>query len=78
MRKIRLLLILGFLVIILPYLGFPYAIKNILISLSGFGVVYLSYILFSQNKRILNEKPTFENFSENHDFIENKDEDISQ
>lgn len=71
MNKLRILLALGVLIAILPYLGFPYIIKNILISLSGFGVIYLSYLLREKNKtEEVKEKPTFENFSENHDFVE--------
>jgi Ca2+/Na+ antiporter len=71
MRKIRTLLVLGFLVSIMPYLGFPYFMKNILISVFGLTIIYLSYLLYSQNKRIENKKVAYENFSENHDFVEN-------
>ncbi len=68
MRKIRTLLILGVFISLLPYLGFPYFLKNILISLSGISVIYFSYVLYRQNTA--NKKPTYENFSENTDFNE--------
>jgi hypothetical protein len=71
MYKLRVLLILGILVSILPYLGFPYIVKNIFISFSGFGLIYISYLLYEEKKKEeIKEKPTFENFSENHDFVE--------
>jgi hypothetical protein len=73
MRKIRMLLILGLLVSVLPYLGFPYFMKNILISIAGLTIAYFSYFLYSQNKKLENKKRKFENFSENHDFVENEE-----
>lgn len=73
MNKIRIILLLGLLMSIMPYLGFPYSIKNILITLLGLGVVYISSVLlYSENKKNGKEKEQFENFSENHDFVENK------
>jgi len=82
MDKLRILLALGIFVGILPYLGFPFIIKNILITLSGLAIVYLSYILYEENNKIeIKEKIIFENFSENHDFTEKKaidNQEISQ
>lgn len=72
MYKLRVLLILSILVSILPYLGFPYIIKNILISFSGFGLICISYLLYEENKEEEKEEKVFENFSENHDFVETK------
>lgn len=72
MRRARILLMFGIWVAILPYLGFPYSWKNILFSLSGLGLVYLSYVLYKESKTKKTEKKTFDNFSENHDFDLNK------
>ena len=72
MHKARILLILGIWVAILPYLGFPYSWKNILFTLSGLGLVYLSYILYLESKIGETEEKSSDNFSENGDFSENK------
>jgi heme O synthase-like polyprenyltransferase len=64
MRKARILLIVGIWIGILPYLGFPHSWKDILTSLSGLGLIYLSYTFYKENKKKENEK-TFDNFSEN-------------
>ncbi len=74
MSKIKILSILGFWIAVLPYLGFPYVFKNILLTLSGLTIVYLSYVLSKENKEG-EEKIIFENFSENHDFVEKQNED---
>ena len=66
MNKAHILLILGLWVATLPYLGFPYSWKDALITVSGLGLIYFSYILFQELK--IKEKDlekTFENFSEN-------------
>jgi hypothetical protein len=44
MKTARTLLILGIWIAILPYLGFPYSWKKILLTLSGLGVAYISYV----------------------------------
>jgi hypothetical protein len=67
MNKEKILIILGVWVAVLPYLGFPYSLKNILFSITGLGIIYLSYLLLNASKT--GEK-TFENFSENSDFTE--------
>jgi len=71
MKRERILLILGLWVAVLPYLGFPSAWKDVLFTLSGFGLVYISYVIYKESKReeVVEEK-TFENFSENRDFKE--------
>jgi len=81
MSRLKIILILGIFVSILPYLGFPLTSKNILISLSGLAIIYLSYILYEENKEESKEEVTFDNFSENHDFVESNvvnNQEISQ
>ncbi|MFZ2072810.1 MAG: hypothetical protein WAV10_04005, partial [Minisyncoccia bacterium] len=65
MRKARLFLILGIWIAILPYLGFPYSWKNILFTLSGLVLIYLSYIIYRESKTEETSKIS-ENFSENN------------
>jgi hypothetical protein len=77
MKKERILLLLATWVAVLPYLGFPYEWKNILFTLTGFGLAYLSYLLYRETKALqTKEKNVFENFSENSDFMkeDKKDE----
>ncbi len=67
MRKPYMLLVFGIWVAILPYLGFPSFWKNILFTLSGFGLIYFSYMLYRESKKSRkNQKETFDNFSENN------------
>jgi hypothetical protein len=68
MRKARLLLILGTWVAILPYLGFPYTWKEVFFTLSGLGIIYMSYSLYKDYKK--SENKSFDNFSENNYFRE--------
>lgn len=73
MRKARILLILGIWVAVLPYLGFPYSWKDVLMTLSGFGFIYFSYVLYKEFKeKEMKEHSgkTFDNFKENKDFSE--------
>lgn len=66
MRKVRIFLILGIWVAILPYLGFPYSWKDNLETLSGLVLIYLSYVTYKEFKQKENkEVKTFDNFSEN-------------
>jgi hypothetical protein len=67
MRRAKLLLLSGLWVAVLPYLGFPHFLKNILFSLSGLGVVYLSYVLYAEYTKGEGDK-NFDNFSENSDW----------
>lgn len=70
MRKARIFLFLSIWITILPYLGFPYSWKDILTTLSGLGLVYLSFRLYKESKiGEKKEEKTFDNFREN-DFIE--------
>lgn len=71
MLKARTLLILGIWVALLPYLGFPYTIKNILFSLTGLALIYVSLVIYKEARRAAGPKvAVFENFSENREFLE--------
>lgn len=78
MKTARTLLILGIWIAILPYLGFPYSWKKILLTLSGLGVAYVAYILYKKEKidtkNISSMK--FDNFSQNSGFRNNPHEQI--
>jgi hypothetical protein len=71
MRKARILLILGVWITLIPYTGFPYSWKDVLTTLSGFILVYFSYIIYKEYKAKQNTK-TFDNFIENSDFGANE------
>jgi len=71
MRKARIFLMLGIWISILPYLGFPYSWKNILFTISGLIVIYLSYIIYRESKITEKKEVISENFSENSDFYKN-------
>ena len=72
MSKVKIIFILGIWVAILPYLGFPYSLKNLLFSVTGLGFVYLGYLFFKDSEKGKTEEKTFDNFSENHNFKENE------
>ena len=66
MRKAYIFLVLGIWVAVLPYLGFPYSWKDILTTISGFGLIYFSFTFYQEFKSKKNKKrETFDNFSEN-------------
>ena len=66
MKRARIFLMLGIWIAILPYLGFPYFWKGILTTLSGFGLIGMSYMLYRELKtKETKEERTFDNFSEN-------------
>lgn len=67
MNKAKRFLTLGVWIAILPFLGFPITIKNILFVLTGFFVMYISYGMYLENKKNVVEKKA-DNFSENRDF----------
>jgi hypothetical protein len=73
MSKLKIIFILGIWVAVLPFLGFPYSLKNTLFSITGLGIIYLSYLLFNTLKAGETKEKTFDNFSENSDFSENKE-----
>jgi len=68
MSKPKKFLTLGVWIIILPFLGFPMGIRNLLFVLSGLVLVYLSYGLYLESEKGSKDKETFDNFSENKDF----------
>lgn len=70
MQKARMFLVLGVFVTILPYLGFPYSWKDVLSTLSGLVLIFLSYLLYKDYKTKENQEKTFDNFRENNDFNE--------
>lgn len=80
MHIARILLMLGIWVGILRYLGFPDALEKILFSVTGFVFIYLSLLVYKENKSSLakekgdnkKEEITFENFSENRNFSDIK------
>jgi len=69
MLKARIFLFLGVWVSILPYLGFPSFLRNILFSVTGMVLVYLSFVLYKESKNFGKQKKSFDNFSENIDFV---------
>jgi hypothetical protein len=52
MRKERTLLILGFWLIILPFLGFPNNWRQVLLILSGLALMYLGYLFYIEKKSV--------------------------
>jgi len=73
MRRERILLLIGIWVAVLPYLGFPSSWKTVLLSLTGLGLVYISYMMYHEARLSSKEDPeTFENFSENSDWNESE------
>ena len=72
MFKARIVLALGTWIAILPYLGFPYSWKDILTTVTGLIVIYMSYLLYKDYKSRENKEKTFDNFSENNNFSEEK------
>lgn len=65
MKRERILLILGVWEIILPFLGFPNSWKNILFSVSGAGLIYISFLIYREMKEKEVKEIVFDNFSEN-------------
>jgi len=79
MYKARIVLALGTWMAILPYLGFPYSWKDILTTVTGLIVIYISYLLYKDYKVKENKEETFDNFRENNNFKEvknNADKDV--
>ena len=70
MSKVKIIFGLGVWVAILPYLGFPYFLKNVLFSLTGLGMIYLGYLFLKEAGEGETKEKTFDNFSENSDFFE--------
>ncbi len=70
MTRARKLLLLGVWIAVLPYLGFPSTWKNIIFSICGIGLMYFSYILYIEHKKLEDSAKVFDNFSENNNFTE--------
>lgn len=62
----RMLLFIGLWVAILPYLGFPLFIKNILFVLTGLLIMYLAFVLYRTLKD--KQQKEVETFSESNNF----------
>ncbi|MBP9748147.1 MAG: hypothetical protein KBD17_00770 [Candidatus Pacebacteria bacterium] len=54
----------------MPYLGFPSDWKNGLLILTGLILMYVSYVIYAENRESAEAVQTFENFSENNNFYE--------
>jgi hypothetical protein len=76
MKRARTLLLLGLWVAVLPYLGFPYFWKNLIFTISGLGLVYISFVIYKEQKAMHTGNTTFENFSENSDFAGRRNDDM--
>ena len=71
MSKVKIVFILGIWVAILPFLGFPYSLKNIIYNITGLIIIFISYLLYKDLKvGETTEEKTFDNFSENNNFNE--------
>jgi hypothetical protein len=66
MRQSYIFLILGIWVAVLPFLGFPYSWKDVLTTVTGLAIAYVSYFSYRAAKmKEIREEKTFDNFSEN-------------
>lgn len=75
MSKAKILLTIGVWVAVLPYLGFPFGLRNLLFTLTGFLIMMFSYGLYKNSKKVEKKKTSnFDNFSENHNFIKSEQE----
>jgi hypothetical protein len=72
MSKVKIIFALGVWIAVLPYLGFPYSLKNTLFSITGLGLIYIGYVLYQNYKAGESKEKKFDNFSENSNFIENE------
>jgi len=71
MRKEKTLFIIGIWIIILPFLGFPDTWRKIFFIITGFMLVYLSYIYYQQAKsRISKNENRSKTFIDNIDRVE--------
>ncbi len=72
MSKEKIIFILGVWAFVLPYLGFPISLKNLLFSITGLGLIYVGYLFYKESKKGERKEKTFDNFSENSNFTENE------
>lgn len=72
MLQARILFTIGLWVAVLPFLGFPKNIKNILFILTGLFIVYIGLVVYKKIKlsKESTKKNSSETFMENRDFIE--------
>lgn len=63
MYKAKLFIFFGIWVAVLPYLGLPFTIKNVLFSVTGLLLVYIGLVI--RSKTPVNKTNRFDNFSEN-------------
>lgn len=56
MLKIRVILILGLLTALMPYTGFPYTTRNVVISVLGLMFVYISLVMYKEHREDLRRK----------------------
>ncbi len=72
MLQARILFTIGLWVAILPFLGFPKNIKNILFILTGLFIIYIGLVVYKKIKlsKESTKKNSSETFMENRDFIE--------
>lgn len=68
MSKSKQFLIFGVWIIILPFLGFPIVMKNILFVITGLLIIYISYGMYLESKKEKKGGKPLDNFSENKDF----------
>ena len=72
MRKAYILLAFGIWVTILPFLGFPYSWKNVLVAITGLGIIYFSFVIYKESREPNingeggSKENNFDNFSENN------------
>lgn len=66
MRKEKTLLIIGLWVVIFPFLGFPLVGRKILLLITGFAIIYLSYLFYLEVKaRLKNDINNSKTFVDN-------------
>jgi threonine/homoserine/homoserine lactone efflux protein len=56
MTNQRTIFILGLVVAIMPFLGFPSSWKKVFYILLGFGIAYLAYLLYKEKKASVSTK----------------------
>ncbi len=68
MRKEKTLFIIGLWVMILPFLGFPNSWRKVLFVITGFLIMYVSYLFYLEVKiRIANNSERSKTFVDNID-----------
>jgi len=65
MRKERSLFVIGLLIIVLPYSGFPSSWRTFLFVLLGLCVVYIAYLFYIQAKSNLGKDDNHKTFIDN-------------